>query len=972
MFNLSAQPWCSQQILSVNRLKPRAWFQPASDEEKALHGDFDRVQCLSGSWDFCYLEETPLDEEAFVQTRNSLPWTSMEVPRSFQAAGFGPRLYTDEDYPFPVQPPLVPALNPTGVYRRFFDLPADDLASVLRLEGAESCASVYVNGAFAGYTQGSRLPAEFEISSLCRPGSNELLILVRQYCDGTYLEDQDMWWLGGLIRDVFLLRRSREGIGDLHVQADYDAASGLGRLLVEGTEGARCRLLDDRGETLWTGKSGEPHTLPVTPWNAEEPVLYTLLVSRGGEAARLRVGFRRVEITEGELRLNGRRLMLRGVNRHEFSPVKGRAVTREETRQDLLRMKQAHINAVRTSHYPNNPFFYELCDELGFYVMDECDLETHGIEIEGVPSRLADDPAWRAAYLDRAERTLCRDRNFACVILWSLANESFRGDNLRAMYDYFRRSDSRPVHYEGDASYAYSDVISTMYTSPGRLAELDAALPGKPMLLCEFAHAMGNGPGGLETYRRIIESSRRIQGYFIWEWRNHGLLRDGGILHGGDTGSAYHSGNFCMDGLLNSDGTPTPGFFSFARMNEPLRISFSDGKLCIRSVFTFHTLRSAIVRLTLKREEELPETWELPLPGVEAGKTLSLPLPQEMLRTPENALYTLQAEIFGPKEELLGQETFVLREYAPSSVKERGPLWQRQGDLLCVADGSVRYAVSLAEGRLRGYSVEGRELLRSGPQLSLYRPAMDNDRRRRSRWTDLHLHSMTPLIRSADLDGSTLVLTCCLGADARLWSVPFELRYTPLPDGHLRIILEGRFEGPFGQGREDLLPRIGTDSLVSPELDRMIYLGFGPGETYCDSFFQARYGWHRSAVKDLAFPYDCPQEAGNRTGCRASALLDAAGHGVALVSRTPCDTSASFYSARTIDAASHPQDLVPEDHIFWRFDLKEAGLGSASCGPEPQEHALVRPFPFRMDFVLLPVRGKSLPELVRKGWDELC
>ena len=972
MFDLSAQPWCNHQILSINRLQPRAWFPVASEEEKALRGDFDRVQCLSGVWDFCYLDETPLDEEAFVQARDSLPWQTIQVPCSFQAAGHGPLLYTDEDYPFPVQPPLVPARNPTGVYRRQFTLPRDDLSSVLRLEGVESCASIYVNGSFAGYTQGSRLPAEFDITSLCHPGPNELLILVRQYCDGAYLEDQDMWWLGGLIRDVSLLRRSLSGIPDLRVQADYEAASGLGTLLVEAPEEARCRLLDDHGETLWIGKSGQAHTLPVIPWNAEEPVLYTLLVSRGGETVRLRIGFRRVEIVDAELRLNGRRLMLRGVNRHEFSPAGGRAVTREETRRDLLRMKQAYINAVRTSHYPDNPFFYELCDELGFYVIDECDLETHGFEIEGVPSRLADDPSWRAAYLDRAERTLARDRNFACVILWSLGNESFRGENFRAMYEYFHRSDSRPVHYEGDASYACSDVISTMYTSPGRLAERDAALPCKPMILCEFAHAMGNGPGGLETYRRIIEQSRRIQGYFIWEWRNHGLLREGKILHGGDAGSAYHSGNFCMDGLLNSDGTPTPGFFSFAKMNEPLRITLEGGNLHLRSTFTFRSVRAATARLSLRREEVPADTLELPLPVLEPGETRLLLLPPAMLHTPDNALYTLQTEIIGPEEELLGRETFVLREYAPAPAVEKGPVWQRQGDLFCIDDGGCRYAVSLADGRLRDYCADHRQLLSFGPLLSLYRPAMDNDKRRRDRWTDLHLHSMTPVIRSACLEDNTLVLTGCLGANARLWSVAFELRYTPLPGGHLRITLDGRFEGPFGQGRDDLLPRIGTDSLASPSLDRMTYLGFGPGETYCDSIFQARYGWHHSAVKDLAFPYDCPQEAGNRTGCRASALLDAAGRGVALVSRTPCDTSASFYSARTIDAASHPEDLVPEDHITWRFDLKEAGLGSGSCGPEPQEHALVRPFPFSMDFVLLPVRGQSLPELVRKGWDELC
>ena len=973
MFDLSALPWCNQQILSLNRLAPRAFFLTATDEEKALSGRFDRVQSLNGTWDFCYLDTTPLDETAFVHGRDQLSWGQMDVPRSFQMAGHGPLLYTDEDFPFPVAPPFVPAQNPTGVYRPYFEKNGDGEDYILRLEGAESCASVYVNGQFAGYTQGSRLPAEFDVTALCRDGQNELCVIVRQYCDGTYLEDQDMWWLGGIIRDMTLLRRPRPRLEDIQITADYDTETGMGHLRVV-TEGAPAnyRLLDAEGKEVLRGECGCPRSLPVTPWNAEAPCLYTLLVSCAEETARLRVGFRRVEIVDGELRLNGRRLMLRGVNRHEFSPVNGRAVTREETRQDLLMMKKAHINAIRTAHYPNNPFLYELCDELGFYVIDECDLETHGFEIEGTPARLADDPAWRQAYLDRAERTLRRDRNFACVILWSLANESFRGDNLRAMYDYFHGADSRPVHYEGDISYACSDVVSTMYTPVGKLLERDAAGPDKPMILCEFAHAMGNGPGGLKEYRQVIEQSRRIQGYFIWEWRNHGILRAGRYLHGGDFGAPYHSGNFCMDGLLNSDGTPTPGFHSFAKMNEPLRVSRAGDHLMIRSLFTFRAVTAAIAQVTLTREDQTIETRDLPLPPLAPGETLALPLPEALLHTPENALYTLQAEIREPSGGLLTQESFVLREYIPCPVHTPGPAWQRTGDDFYLSDGACSYRVSLSDGRLRDYRVNGREYLRLGPQLCLYRPAMDNDKRRRAEWQDLHLHAMTPVIWQASLDDNTLVLTGCLGADARLWSVPFTVRYTPLSQGCLRVEIQGRFAGPFGEGRNDALPRIGTDSVVPLRLDSMIYLGYGPGETYCDSLFHARYGWHRCAVKDLAFAYDCPQESGNRTGCRAAALVGPEGEGVAYVSRTPCDTAAAFYHAADIDRAAHPDELTPRDHITWRFDCREAGLGSGSCGPEPLENHTVRPLPFHMDFTLLPVKGEPLPELARKGWNEGC
>ena len=971
MFSLSAQPWCDQTVVALHRLPPRAFFFTAASEEKALAGEFDRAMPMSGEWDFFYTEDTPLDEGRFLEHRDDLPWAKITVPRSWQMAGYGPMLYTDEDYPFPVNPPLVPANNPTGVYRRLFHAePEGEEQLILRLEGVESCASVYVNGAFAGYTQGSRLPAEFDLTALCRPGENELILLVRQYSDGAYLEDQDMWWLGGVIRDVYLLRRPRGGLRDVKITADYDADTGMGTLRVvpEGAEATFRLLAADGGEAL-RGRCGEAYTLPVVPWNAEEPYLYTLALTWPGESTAMKVGFRRVEIQSGELRLNGRRLMLRGVNRHEFSPVNGRAVTEEETRRDLVQIKRAHCNAVRTAHYPNNPFFYALCDELGLYVIDECDLETHGFEIEGTPSRLADDPAWRQAYLDRAERTYHRDKNHACVILWSLGNESFRGDNLRAMYEYFHQVDGRPVHYEGDRSYAYSDVISYMYSPVGRLAERDAAGADKPVLLCEFAHAMGNGPGGLLEYRRIMEASRHIQGYFIWEWRGHGVLRQGQYLHGGDMDAPYHSGNFCMDGLLNSDGTPTPGLMGFRKMNAPVRLAWEGDAVTVASVLSFRTVRGA-ARAELRMERDVIARWDVALPAISPGEKVRVPLPKDLYQTPCNALYTLTVTVV-EGEETLEEETFILRQYAPSPSASSGPAWKRRGDDLWIEAGEARYRVSLRDGRLYDYCVRGRTLLQKGPLLSFYRPAMDNDRRRRETWRDLHLHAMTPVIDSARIEGNTLVLSGALGANARLWSSPFTLRYTPLEEGHIRLEISGRFAGNFGEGREDALPRIGTDSVAPGEMNRCVFLAYGPGETYCDSMFQGRFGWHEVPVEQMAFPYECPQESGNRTGCRAAALMGREG-GVVCLFSTPGDMAASFYHSRDIDRAAHPQELRPRDHITWRLDAREAGLGSGSCGPEPWDKYMVRPQPFCMRFLLAPAEDGNLMDVCRKGWDELC
>ena len=973
MFDLFAQPWCNHQILSLQRLASRSFFLTSTTAEKALQHDFDRAECLSGTWDFWYTEDTPLDEKAFAARCDTLSWKTIQVPLSFQFAGYGPLLYTDEAFPFTLDPPHVPSLNPTGVYRRAFHVPASEERLILRFEGVESCASVYVNGSFAGYTQGSRLPAEFEITKLCRPGENELLVIVREYCDGTYLEDQDMWWLGGIIRDVWLLHRPQEYLRDLRITADYDLESSQGILKVDAAgTAARFTLYDPSGKETLQGICGETYTLPVIPWNAEIPVLYSLLVSGEKESTLLRVGFRRVEITNRELRLNGKRVMLRGVNRHEFSSTAGRAVSREDTRKDLLRMKQAHINAIRTSHYPNAPFFYDLCDEMGFYVIDECDLETHGFEIEGQAARLADDPSWRTAYLDRAERTCCRDRNHACVIMWSLGNESFRGENLRAMYEWFHGADSRPVHYEGDISYCCSDVISSMYTPVGRLAERDTSGFDKPMILCEFAHAMGNGPGNLLEYRHVIEASERIQGYFIWEWRNHGILRNGQYLYGSDFDMPFHSGNFCMDGLLNSDGTPTPGFFSYAKMNEPIRIQLNGANAVLRSVLVFRTIQDARLKLELRRENTLCRAETLDIPPIQPGDSVSLQLPSAMLQSQENALYTLSAKVL-ENNVTLGSETFILREYLPArSGRDSSGTWSREGDCMVYQDDDCYYEVSLTDGRIHHYRIRNRELMCRGPVLSLYRPSMDNDRRRRPRWEAISLHSMTPAVYKAVTDGMTLRLTGILGADARLWHVPFTLQYKPLSGGMIRMEIQGSFSGPFGEERDDLLPRIGTDSTVPAGLNRFAYLGFGPDETYPDSCFQAEYGWYETEVSSLAFPYDCPQESGNRTGCSVSALTDAKGTGIAFISDRPCDTGASFYLARDLDRAAHPGELRKQDQITWRFDLKTAGLGSGSCGPETTDRYTVRPLPFQMRFIIAPVGQDGLVETARKGWDALC
>lgn len=510
MIDMYRFDWNDQKVLSRNRLEPRIHFYPYADAGAALQGkDTDRVEHLNGSWNFNWFS-SPLEVPAsLLESPYDPAGRSIQVPMNWQFAGYGKFCYTDLLYPFPVDPPHVPVQNETGVYRRAFyanRTPGERL--MLRFEGVESAFHVYVNGRQAGYSQGSRMPSEFDITELARPGENQLAVVVYQYSDGTYLEDQDMWWLGGITRDVLLLHRPACYLKDFVLDPGYDMASGEGVLcprLPLSCEDGRVELAvyGPDGAAVPVRRDGSVLRVPgVRPWTAETPVLYTVVATvynadgRVSEAVPQRVGFRHVAIEEGVLTVNGSPVFLRGVNRHEFSAKTGRGVTREQAEQELGLIKRAGLNAIRCSHYPNNPFFYDLCDELGLYVIDECDLETHGFEPLGKDTQLNSDPAWKEAYLDRVQRMVGRDRNRACVVIWSLGNESAYGPNFKAMYDWCKANEpSRPVHYEGDFKNQAVDVSSTMYSTIGRLKELDTQLePKRPHIHCEFAMPWGTGP----------------------------------------------------------------------------------------------------------------------------------------------------------------------------------------------------------------------------------------------------------------------------------------------------------------------------------------------------------------------------------------------------------------------------------------------------------------------------------------------
>ncbi len=559
---------------------------------------------LNGNWQFNLssslasapqgIEEPDFDDSA---------WQAILVPSSWPMHGFGKPIYTNVQFPFPLDPPHVPDANPVGDHRLVFDAGPQFLGgALLRFDGIESAGTMWLNGQFLGTTRGSRLTAEFDVSGVLVAGANVLVVRVAQFSAASYLEDQDMWWLPGIFRDVTLLAHPAGALQDLFVHADY-TPGGSGILTVdvdaELAGQSRCRI-PELG--LDCGVTGNALDLgPVEPWTAETPRLYELEISTPLQTARVRVGFRRITIEDAQIKINGQRILFRGVNRHEHHPDLGRVVPAEAVRAELHLMKQHNINAIRTAHYPPHTLLLELADELGFYLIDECDYETHGFEVANWRRNPSAEPRYREALLDRIARTVERDKNHPSVIIWSMGNEAGTGDNLRAMAEWTKNRDpGRLVHYERDWDCEYVDVYSRMYLPPAALEDLgrfteepledpaaDERRRSLPFILCEYAHAMGNGPGGLDKYQDLFETYPRLQGGFVWEWLEHGIravTADGRdyFAYGGDFGESVHDGNFVIDGLVSADREPRPALLDLKKVIEPVRMRISQDWATLR------------------------------------------------------------------------------------------------------------------------------------------------------------------------------------------------------------------------------------------------------------------------------------------------------------------------------------------------------------------------------------------------------
>ena len=902
-------------------------------------------------------------------------WAPIAVPGHWQLQGYGAPAYTNVQFPFPVDPPHVPDENPTGDYRLAFDLPEDWPGgdAVLRFEGVDSAFTVWLDGVRLGHSKGSRLPSEFAVGALLRPGRNVLAARVHQWSSASYVEDQDMWWLSGIFRGVSVVARPADGLPDFFVHAGYDHTTGAGTLRVDvaDVDGVPVRLTVPELGLHDAPAAAEHRFDAVEPWSAEVPRLYAGTLSTAGETAGIRIGFRTVAVEDGLIKVNGRRILFRGVNRHEWHPEHGRAVPYETMLQDVLLMKRHNINAVRTSHYPPHPAFLDLCDEYGLWVVDECDLETHGFEKIGWHGNPSDDPAWADALLDRVHRTVERDKNHPSVLIWSLGNESGRGRNLRAMAEWTKQRDpDRPIHYEGEPSCAYTDVYSRMYAPHDEVEAIgrhqepstedpadDAHRRGLPFILCEYAHAMGAGPGGLLEYQRLFETYPRLQGGFVWEWIDHGVAAtaaDGTayFAYGGDFGEPVHDGNFVADGLLFADRSASPGLLEYKKVVEPVRIASDPaaGTVRVTNLQDFADTAHLAFRWTLDREGAAVDGGDLAVPVIDAGGTAEVALAPVAGAVGGEHHVTVRAVL---ADDLPWAEAGHEVAWGQWSVAAGSRPAEASGSALRRdPDGTLRLGPAVFDRDGRLLRLDGVEVC-DAPRVDLWRAPTDNDRAFygpsvERAWRSAGLDRLRHRTIAVEQDRDALVVRTRVGAAATDLGMLATYRWTS--DGtRLQLVLDTL---PVGDWGDTVLPRLGVRLALPARYGQVAWFGTGPEESYPDCLQAARVGRFARGVDELQTPYVYPQENGHRSDVRWAEFTADGGGGLRVEADPAFGLTARRWTSEQLDAARHPTDLHPADRVWINLDHQVQGVGSASCGPGVLEPYRLRPVPASMRLVL--------------------
>lgn len=1043
--------WSNIEVLGRNRLPVRPFYCGYPDRESAKRGireESPNFRLLNGQWKFSYYESPFYVPDGCVQeSYDDRAFDTMPVPGHWQLGGYDSPHYNDAVALFPIlDDPGIQADNPTGVYRHGFrEDKQEDREYILRFDGVESAYHVWLNGIFIGYSQGSRNTAEFDVTEALRDGDNVLAVIVYKFCDGSYLENQDMWWFAGIIRDVSLIQRPKQHMLDCRITSGLvleqegpctvRAGEKKGNFRVEAvlenhTEEETALTIEtelfDGGQVVFTdtreicGKKGETEYFTeavldgIRPWSAEQPNLYRLVITLKREGKVLEsygewTGFRNICLRDGQFLVNGKAIKLKGVNRHDWNENTGRCITKEDMLADLYLMKQNNISAVRTSHYPPHPDFLDMCDRLGFYVMEEADLECNQMAYTKNMNRISDDTLWEESYVDRAERMVRRDKNHPCILFWSLGNESGFGSSFVASGRFIKEYDpTRLVHYEEDRDASIADVYSTMYTRHKALEDLGRdTTKKKPHVVCEYAHAMGNGPGGLKEYWEIFERYPRLQGGFIWEWIDHGIKkydRDGRgyYTYGGDYGDYPNSGAFCCDGLIQADRRPTPSILQVKKVMEPVKFTGFDraaGEITVHNKYDFTDLSHLECTFKVHTLQGILLEGKADISGIapQGSRRIMLYDPTKAGNwTKEQDIWLTITVCFKEKQEWSEEAHYeaafhqeCINEAKQAALSDSGdtlkcgnsgmegessakghPIGEEAGLRVTEKCGTIyiegrdfTVLFDRVHGYLSGYILNGERLIRKGLGLNFWRAPVDNDKNVAEIWEKAMLKAMTNLVEKVSVEEreqEVVISVSQIYAPITVdWKVIVKAEYRVTSDGLITM----RYDGvPTGVQLPESFPRIGMRFVLDKACEQAVWYGRGPLETYPDCKEGNPVGCWEKQVEDFYFPYVVPQETGNHEDTRWAAFVTGAGNGICIASEEVFSFGALHYTQEDLTQAAHTNELHRTEHIQLSVDYAQHGLGSASWGAECLEKDRLYPEPFTFTWKIFGTGRETLTE----------
>lgn len=1009
--------WENHQIDGINRMPARAHFLTFPTREKALLNDNKYTHAfknLNGVWKFMFLDAPEYSPEGFFASEyDTSTMDDITVPGNWQLQGYGKMHYSDLWYNFPINPPFVPTENPTGIYKRTFFIEESFRGKqiILRFCGVDSAYHLWVNGQEAGYSKAARNESEFDITDMVKVGQeNDVTVRVYQWSDGTYLEDQDMWWESGIFRDVELLGVPKDGIRDFKVTADLDETYTNGLLRVEAAlrteENVQVtfELMDAQGNTVLTetaGNHGEKVCMEAVVenaehWSAEIPYLYKLLmtVEKDGRVIEVipqNVGFRNIRMNGDTFLVNGVAIIFKGMNRHDYNPRNGRVVAKEEIEKDIILMKQFNVNAIRTCHYPDSYYLYDLCDEYGMYLIDETDLECHGFELTGDYKWITDDPTWETAYVSRMTRMIERDKNHPSIIMWSLGNESAFGCNFRRMTEVAHEMDSsRLVHYEGDFDVESADVYSTMYTwleNPDKpfLMKDIIEKSEKPHILCEYCHAMGNGPGNLKEYQDLFYAHDKLQGGFIWEWFDHGIesyTEDGEkyYRYGGDFGDDPSNKDFCIDGMLMPDRTPSPGLYEYKKVVEPVTtsaVNLEQGIIHLISRYDFADLDQFRLVYSIMEDDVMIQGGSMELPSIPARSEKEVKIPYDFasVKAKPGAEYYLNLSYqlkehtaYAPAGHELATAQFKLPVYKEGiEVVPEGMLRVTKEHTVLHAEGANFHVdFDLVRGNITSIVRDGMEVMSKGPRLTLWRAPISNDMEIIDQMKKVHFlhleHEVVTEVQYQEENNFLRVQVDTINSTTNsAWHFKTRYSYVVCPTGDVLIQVEGTPSGRTDLA-PDMFPRIGVTMHLDQSMDQVRYFGMGPGENYADSREAAMMGVYENTVDGLFTNYVVPQANGNHMDCKWVSLTNDRGMGLVASTEDSFNFSASRFEEKDLDDVKHTCDLKKRDYVVFNIDYKQNALGTYACGEWQLDRYRAKFEPFKLSFRITPFNNKEISD----------